>query len=333
MSTFLANEDEALARAMIAHLQTATSADWAVAYVRSSFFDVLAEPLDAFLARGGRLRLPTGSGQHLTQASALERLQRKGVAIRVYAAPGVTFHPKLYLFGNGDRSVIVGSANLSAGALSSNVEAAAEIRGSVDPAFTERARAWFEQVWERAAPLTVELLRWFREHERAEDDDDFARLVREEQERYWARRDTSFEREDLFTIGRGYTRVEIDRRAKVGTQRGISYPVEQSGRPRRCVVIVGRPDDSPYADRILDNGQRIIYTGEGLRGDQTLTAGNRALARQRELGFPLHVFLKRAPNAYIYLGQYAVESYTTETQSDANGHERMVYVFDLRRLG
>jgi HKD family nuclease len=338
MSEFLSNDDESLAASMECWLQLASDASWAVAYVRKTFIDRLSRALDEFERRGGKLRLLTGSGQGFTEAEALGLLRLvEGVEIRVYDAPGVTFHPKLYVFRDGVQAAIVGSANLSGGAFSGNIEVAAEITSETDSEFIRRSLEWFDQVWQQSTPLNDALLAAFRANERRPSEDEFHRVFKDERERYEAARSIAsgerFEQEEIFEPGRQYTNEELSRIAMVSTQGGIRFRGSTAGIIERCVIITGSDRGAFYRDRPGETTGRIIYTGEGRTGAQSLTRGNLALKQQKEARFPLHLFQRRGKNNYQYLGQYRVVDYGMEPQTGEDGVLRQAYVFELMWLG
>jgi len=137
-----------------------------------------------------------------------------------------------------------------------------------------------------------------------------------------------------FKEGKVYTNQIISSDFHVQTEGGIRYAGNTPDNVLHAVVFTGfanRHTRSPYADRWLAG--RLWYTGEGLRGDQKLARGNLALARQMLYSFPLHVFRRVGTDRYRYLGMFKVLNYYQETQPDANGHPRSVYVFEMRRLG
>ena len=73
------------------------------------------------------------------------------------------------------------------------------------------------------------------------------------------------------------------------------------------------------------------YTGEGQKGDQTLTRGNYWLANSKKTMAKIHFFRQyNEGGLHEYLGLVHVESYTTELQKDVNGKDRRVFVFWLR---
>jgi hypothetical protein len=111
-------------------------------------------------------------------------------------------------------------------------------------------------------------------------------------------------------------------------QRGIRYAGSAKGVVRRCAIVVSRATDAPYEDRI--EGDRVIYTGEGLHSDQSLTRGNLVLSRNVEEDYPLYGFEHLGPNRYRYIGRLRVIGYGTEVQADSDGRPRTVYVFRMR---
>jgi hypothetical protein len=96
------------------------------------------------------------------------------------------------------------------------------------------------------------------------------------------------------------------------------------------VIITRLEQDAPYGDRL--DGAHLLYTGEGLYGNQTMTRGNRVLEMQRTTGFPLHVFERARRDEYRYLGQFRVLGSYTERQPDANGNDRTVFMFELEPI-
>lgn len=98
-----------------------------VAFAKMSAVRDLVAPLRQALKRGMTARVGVGLDFCLTQPQALRALlalaEEEG--LRLYlSAPGPTFHPKIYAFqGAKGSSVIVGSANLTAGGLNDNHEA------------------------------------------------------------------------------------------------------------------------------------------------------------------------------------------------------------------
>lgn len=86
-----------------------------------------------------------------------------------------------------------------------------------------------------------------------------------------------------------------------------------------------------YHDRWV--GDTLYYSGMGLRGDQQLRFQNKTLAESRTNGVDLYLFEVRDHRRYTYQGLVElIDAPKTETQTDADGQPRRVYVFPLRRV-
>lgn len=140
----------------------------------------------------------------------------------------------------------------------------------------------------------------------------------------------------LFRIDHEFTNTQIMQTFKVGLMGGIRYASPgTSDRPVLAVFITGagngKGEGHPYQDRWEDEAT-LLYTGEGLEGDQTLTKGNLVLQLNQELGFPLYGFQKLAPDRYRYLGRFRVLEVHEEQQPDRRGLPRRVFVFRMHRV-
>lgn len=126
----IAGGDDPLLPHVVAHLGTASAADFAIAFVLESGVRLLGEHLADFLERGGRLRLLTGDYLGVTEPNALLRLldlreeYPAGIELRVFESADGTFHPKSYIFthATGGGVGLVGSSNLTRPALLGGVE-------------------------------------------------------------------------------------------------------------------------------------------------------------------------------------------------------------------
>ncbi|MDX1944231.1 MAG: phospholipase D family protein [Pirellulaceae bacterium] len=114
--------------------------DWthfraAVAFAKASGSYVeLFDAMRGFAQRGSRIDLTfgadkfSGDGSGSEYVAVQEVLARLGseptVHVYLYHENGRTFHPKIYLFSNDDRAlVIVGSSNWTSGGFHNNIEA------------------------------------------------------------------------------------------------------------------------------------------------------------------------------------------------------------------
>jgi HKD family nuclease len=110
-------------------LETATSISMAVAFLKSTGLGKIIDSLRSRLAAGAAVELFIGRDFCLTEPEALKELldqSKRHRSCEVFLAkadPRSTFHPKLYLgLGASEARVLMGSANLTGGALAANEE-------------------------------------------------------------------------------------------------------------------------------------------------------------------------------------------------------------------
>jgi diadenosine tetraphosphate (Ap4A) HIT family hydrolase len=75
--------------------------DFSVAFIKQSGLDLLRGHLQDLLDRQGRVRIITGDYLDVTEPEALEDLLELGPSLELYVvecSPGMSFHPKAYLF-------------------------------------------------------------------------------------------------------------------------------------------------------------------------------------------------------------------------------------------
>jgi hypothetical protein len=131
-----------------------------------------------------------------------------------------------------------------------------------------------------------------------------------------------------YQIGQLYENHRISKDFRVGTQGGIRYAGGHREGIRHTVVIFGEMPEIPYQPRWT--GSTLIFTGEGLRGDQELSKGNLVLFKQLREGFPLYAFRKVGKNQYRYLGRMKVVGFGREVQRDLDGKDRTALTFELK---
>lgn len=77
----------------------------------------------------------------------------------------------------------------------------------------------------------------------------------------------------------------------------------------------------------------MIYTGEGQRGDQTLTGGNKKLNNSTAENTPVHLFVVFNNSEYTYYGLVKlIDNIYYEDENDVDGTTRKVIRFPLMRL-
>lgn len=125
-------------------------------FIAVAFFTE-ADVVQRFLDNGCNVWLIVRLG-FPTSPHALERvMSHPNLKVRVYSAR--TFHPKLYIFG--DEIALVGSANLTSAAITSNQEVVVSVAAD-DKRFAELA-AIFQEYWDYADVPTEAMLKLYKE--------------------------------------------------------------------------------------------------------------------------------------------------------------------------
>jgi hypothetical protein len=103
--------------------------------------------------------------------------------------------------------------------------------------------------------------------------------------------------------GKTIPRTELHRRFGRGQRGGIA-PLRRS--PNILVFTdPSRGNVHGYVDQW--DGDVLHFYGEGQRGDQQLTKGNKAIAEHKERGHSLRVF-QGAGGVVTYLGEFAIDT-------------------------
>ncbi len=139
-------------------LSWANDARFAVSFTRCTGLQLIVDPVEELVSRGGAVKLLTSTYMSTTQPEALSALlHMKGVECRVQDGPD-GFHSKFFWFrGPNAAECWAGSSNLSAGGLSTNLEWNLRSRDEVRIRETE---AQFNALWTRpdVKPLTPKLI-------------------------------------------------------------------------------------------------------------------------------------------------------------------------------
>lgn len=135
-------------------------------YIAVAFFTKAEVVLD-LLNRGCQVQMVVRLGFPTSPAALDAVIGHPNMKLRVYT--GRSFHPKLYIFG--DETALVGSANLTHAAITSNQEVVVSI-GADDDRFDELVVV-FDEYWEDAEVPTADQLelykKLYREYEKHED--------------------------------------------------------------------------------------------------------------------------------------------------------------------
>ncbi len=123
----------------------------AVAFLKRAGADLIAPLLKRRLAAGADVELFIGTDFFLTEPAALEHflaLKDRHPACKIHLADrgAATFHPKAYVSRRGDQyRSLIGSANLTGGALSANEELSLCVDHSVGDTLTAQLTATFDR--------------------------------------------------------------------------------------------------------------------------------------------------------------------------------------------
>lgn len=143
----LNGEQRSHADAVLEMLGRAHHFECMVAFAKVSALPGLLTPLEQALDRGMSARVAVGLSFHLSEPPLLRKLfdLSKRSAMQLYLSTGdATFHPKIYAIQEPTRcTVIVGSANLTAGGLGDNHEASVRVDGP-DPTLFAEVQAHFD---------------------------------------------------------------------------------------------------------------------------------------------------------------------------------------------
>ena len=86
----------------------------------------------------------------------------------------------------------------------------------------------------------------------------------------------------------------------------------------------------------------FLYTGDGRKGPQTLSGGNRSIFEHRESGKALRLYVADGvvpgsqTKRHVYIGEFELDAerpFTREPAPDDDGNKREVYVWRLRPVG
>jgi len=145
---------------------------------------------------------------------------------------------------------------------------------------------------------------------------------------------------EALVLGRLYANDEIFRMLAVSNAGGIRVSVEGKA-VRRAVVMTSvqglhGAGENPYHDRL--EGGILTFTAAGKLGEQSLAGVNSRLIEQKTVNFPIHGFVLVAsrrnksvgPKRWKYLGLLEYLRHYPDTQLDANGKVRKVWLFEFK---
>lgn len=156
MKTAIITDTESLFAALQMLTRTSTIIDLCVAWATSS--DGQARHWKA-LDLGNVRRAVVGTAFAQTEPATLEKLAKKSDRLRLMINSDGTFHPKVIFGRNGDQvRAIVGSANFTTAAYTSNTELSVLLEGTSHDPDLLAIETYIEEQWQRGAELTDEWL-------------------------------------------------------------------------------------------------------------------------------------------------------------------------------
>jgi superfamily II DNA or RNA helicase len=142
--------EPALAQELQAELASADRVDLLIAFVKWSGIRLVQEPLEALVARGGRVRVLTTTYTGASDANALAALARWGAQVRIsFDNRRTRLHAKAWIFhrDSGASTAYIGSSNLSGSAMLEGLEWNVRLAALESPTLLEKIAAAFESHW------------------------------------------------------------------------------------------------------------------------------------------------------------------------------------------
>ena len=151
------HREKKILSSLIEELSNCKSFDFSVAFINNEGLAAIKQKLDELAVYSKnhpenpiKGRILTTNYLNFTQPSALrELMQFPNIEIRAYTKGG--FHPKGYIFEHSNYySIIIGSANLTASALTMNQEWSVKFLSCTDGQIVFTVREEFEEIWNQA---------------------------------------------------------------------------------------------------------------------------------------------------------------------------------------
>ncbi len=145
---------------------------------------------------------------------------------------------------------------------------------------------------------------------------------------------------DEWAIGQLYSNEEIFRSLNVSNAGGIRLSLQDKVVLRAVIMTsvqgLHGARENPYHDRL--EADILTYTAAGKVGQQTLAGINNRLVEQAKFNFPIYGFVLIAsrrdasvgPKRWKYLGLLEYLRHYPDTQLDANGKVRKVWLFEFK---
>ena len=150
---------------LLKELDSCTSFEFSVAFITSGGLAMLQQGLHNAEARGVRGKILTSDYLNFTDPNAIEHLMTKfpNIEVRVYSEK--SFHAKGYLFHHEDQgysSLVLGSSNITHGALSTNREWNVHLISLTEGELLLKTQEEFDLVWHEAIVVSPLWLAHYR---------------------------------------------------------------------------------------------------------------------------------------------------------------------------
>jgi HJR/Mrr/RecB family endonuclease len=145
---------------------------------------------------------------------------------------------------------------------------------------------------------------------------------------------------EALEVGQLYSNEEIFKSLRVSNAGGIRLSLRDKA-ILRAIIMTSVQDlhgsgENPYQDRL--EADVLTYTAAGKIGQQTLAGVNSRLIEQKTFDFPIHGFVLIAsrrdasvgPKRWKYLGLLEYLRHYPDTQLDAEGKVRRVWLFEFK---
>lgn len=170
---------------ILRELETCDEFLFSVAFVTEGGVVVLLEALKQLQKKGIRGKIVASQYQNFTQPKALTRLlEFDNIELRIVTSDNYNMHTKGYIFRHGDEYVsIIGSSNLTQGALCENQEWNVKLISAKDGGLTKNTIEEFYRLFDEAVPVDDEfLMNYKRIYDSNWELEKVARKAREEYE-------------------------------------------------------------------------------------------------------------------------------------------------------
>lgn len=164
------NKEQSHVKELCKCLKTSQKAYISVAFLKMSGLSLIINSLTTFLSNKGELHIIAGQNFGLTEPEALTSLlnlfedyPKSKLYLYEAVSADCIFHPKMYLFeSKKGGKIILGSANMTKGGISSNNEVSISFECELDSEIWEQSKATFNTYVANSEPVTLKTIRKYK---------------------------------------------------------------------------------------------------------------------------------------------------------------------------